>query len=87
MCLRDAAAAPPSNEVPAGPNVEENLGKVTPARTYEDLLRTPADEAIFEFYATSNLVLVPLSGSARSLPLKGLIEEAAAFARRPLCIR
>ncbi|HTF42785.1 MAG TPA: hypothetical protein VK641_02735, partial [Terriglobales bacterium] len=46
----ERGAAPVSNEIPAGPNVEENLGKVTPARTYEDLLKTPTDEAIFAFY-------------------------------------
>jgi dipeptidyl aminopeptidase/acylaminoacyl peptidase len=69
-------AAPASNDVPAGPNVEENLGKVTPARTYEDLLKTPTDEAIFAFYATSELALVSLDGASRVLPVKGLITEA-----------
>jgi dipeptidyl aminopeptidase/acylaminoacyl peptidase len=68
--------APASNEVPAGPNVEENLGKVTPARTYEDLLKTPADEAIFEYYATSEVAVVPLNGPVQILPMKGLIEAA-----------
>lgn len=69
-------AAPESSAVPAGPNVAENLGKVTPARTYEDLLKTPADEAIFAFYATSELAVVSLDGSSRTLPVKGLISEA-----------
>jgi len=69
-------AAPSSTDVPAGPNVEENLGKVTPARTYEDLLKTPADEAIFAFYATSDLAVVSLDGASRTLPVKGLITEA-----------
>jgi len=69
-------AAPASNQVPAGPNVEENLGKVTPARTYEDLLKTPTDEAIFAFYATSDLAVVSLDGTSRTLPVKGLIAEA-----------
>jgi dipeptidyl aminopeptidase/acylaminoacyl peptidase len=69
-------AAPTSSEVPSGPDVEENLGKVTPARTYEDLLKTPADEAIFAFYAASELALVSLDGAFRSLPAKGLITEA-----------
>jgi dipeptidyl aminopeptidase/acylaminoacyl peptidase len=69
-------AAPASSEVPEGPNVEENLGKVTPARTYEDLLKTPTDEAIFAFYATSDLVLVSLDGTSRTLPVKGLITQA-----------
>ena len=68
--------APASNSVPAGPNVEENLGKVTPARTYEDLLKTPADEAVFAYYATSDLAVVSLDGTSRTLPVKGLITAA-----------
>jgi dipeptidyl aminopeptidase/acylaminoacyl peptidase len=69
-------AAPSTSEVPAGPNVEENLGTVTPARTYEDLLKTPTDAAIFEFYATSELIIAPLDGPVRSLRTRGLIEDA-----------
>ncbi len=68
---------PQPSEVPTGPNVEENLGRVTPARTYEDLLKTPADEAIFEYYATSQLAVISLKGSAAMLPAKGLIARSA----------
>ena len=59
-------AAPKANDTPTGPNVEENLGKVTPARTYEDLLKTPSDEATFSFYATSQLSLVSLTGTRKA---------------------
>ena len=69
-------AAPSSSDVPSGPNVEENLGKVTPARTYEDLLKTPADESVFAFYATSDLIVASLNGTFRTLPAKGLISQA-----------
>ncbi len=65
--------APKPAEVPTGPNVDENLGKVTPARTYEDLLKTPSDENIFEYYATSQLAIVPLMGTVKPMPVKGLI--------------
>ena len=68
--------APKPSDIPAGPDVEENLGKVSPAPTYEDLLKTPGDEQIFEFYATSGLAMVPLAGPVRTLPVKGLISEA-----------
>jgi dipeptidyl aminopeptidase/acylaminoacyl peptidase len=72
-----ARGAPPVvSEVPPGPNVEENLGKVTPARTYEDLLKTPTDEAIFEYYASSDLAVVSLDGTSRSLSVSGLIRKA-----------
>lgn len=70
-------AAPTSSDVPSGPNVEENLGKVTPARTYEDLLKNPTDEAIFSFYATSELAVVSLDGAIRKLPVSGLIAETS----------
>ena len=72
----DRGPAPRASDVPTGPNVEENLGKVTPARTYEDLLKTPSDEVIFAFYATAQLAVVPLNGAARSLGVKGLVESA-----------
>jgi dipeptidyl aminopeptidase/acylaminoacyl peptidase len=69
-------AAPVVSEVPQGPNIEENLGKVTPARTYEDLLKTPSDEAVFEFYANSELAVLSLDGTSRSLAVSGLIEKS-----------
>ena len=69
-------AAPAPSGVPAGPNVQENLGEVTPARTYEDLLQTPADADLFEYYATSALAIVPLHGAVRRLPVRGLVRTA-----------
>jgi dipeptidyl aminopeptidase/acylaminoacyl peptidase len=68
--------APKAGSVPVGPDVEENLGKVSPAPTYEDLLKTADDEKIFEFYATSQLAMAPLSGTVRKLPVKGMIQNA-----------
>lgn len=50
--------APPAPAVPVGPNVQENFGKVSPAWTLQDLLKTPHDEALFDYYATSQLALV-----------------------------
>ena len=38
---------PKPSDVPTGPHVTENLGEVTPAPTYEDMLETPDDERIF----------------------------------------
>jgi dipeptidyl aminopeptidase/acylaminoacyl peptidase len=67
---------PKPNSIPAGPDVEENLGKVSPAPTYEDLLKTADDERIFEFYATSQLAIAPVSGPMRSLSIKGMIQDA-----------
>ncbi|ADW67430.1 S9 family peptidase [Granulicella tundricola] len=69
-------AAPRLSDVPAGPNVEENLGKATPAPTYEDMLKTAQDADQFEYYSTSQLAIVPLTGPVKLLPVKGLIDTA-----------
>ncbi len=68
--------APKVSEVPTGPDIEESLGKVSPAPTYEDMLKTTTDEAIFEYYASAELTVVSLSGAAKTLPAKGLINRA-----------
>jgi dipeptidyl aminopeptidase/acylaminoacyl peptidase len=72
----DRGAEPKRVMTPEGPDVSENLGKVSPGRTYEDLLQTPEDERFFEYYAQAQLALVPLTGSVKPLPVKGLIEDA-----------
>src|SRR5688572_10813588 len=56
-------AAPATPTVPPEPNTQESSGRPGPVRTYEDLLKSPHDEKLFEYYATSQLALVdPSSG-------------------------
>ncbi|HEY6803210.1 MAG TPA: prolyl oligopeptidase family serine peptidase [Pyrinomonadaceae bacterium] len=55
--------APVEPLVPRGPNTQESSGKPGPVRTYEDLLKTPHDEDLFEYYATSQLALVDISSA------------------------
>jgi dipeptidyl aminopeptidase/acylaminoacyl peptidase len=43
--------------VPEGPVVQENLGMIGQAATYQDLLKDPVDEALFEFFARSQVML------------------------------
>ncbi len=47
---------PPQPLAPKGPIVQQNLGKVSAARTYQDLIKSPYDETLFEFYATTQFV-------------------------------
>jgi hypothetical protein len=54
--LQPASAAPVRSLMPAGPAIQENLGKVAPSRTYQDLIKSPYDEKLFEFYTTTQLV-------------------------------
>lgn len=54
--LKPATAAPTKPPVPKGPTVQENYGKATPRPTYQDLIKNPYDEQLYEFYATTQLV-------------------------------
>ncbi|WP_293297813.1 prolyl oligopeptidase family serine peptidase [Pedobacter sp. UBA4863] len=53
---KPATAAPKRPLAPKGPTVQENLGKVAPSATIQDLIKSPYDEQLFEFFATSQLV-------------------------------
>ncbi len=55
---------PIENPVPTGPIVEENLGVITPAATYEYLLKNPYDEKLMDYYLASQLKSVALDGSS-----------------------
>ncbi|WP_082886294.1 alpha/beta hydrolase family protein [Flavisolibacter tropicus] len=41
---------------PSGPVAQENIGKAAASRTYQDLIKNTYDEALFEFYGTSQIV-------------------------------
>jgi dipeptidyl aminopeptidase/acylaminoacyl peptidase len=68
-------AAPTRSEVPTGPVVQENLGRVTPGATFEDLLKNPEDEQIFDYHATSQVQLIRLDGAAKPLGKPGVFED------------
>lgn len=53
---RGAPPEPPT--VPSGPVIQESTGKPAPVRTYQDLLKNKHDEALFDYYCTSQLVRV-----------------------------
>src|SRR5579884_1018802 len=69
--------APARVEVPTGPIIQENLGRVTPGATYEDLLKSPEDEAIFDYFASSQVELIPMEGVARPIARPGVITTAS----------
>ncbi|MBX2914650.1 MAG: S9 family peptidase [Cyclobacteriaceae bacterium] len=60
------------SRVPSGPIVEENLGKKAPSRTYQDLLKNPHDEAAFDYYAQSDLILKSINGTEKTLSTKAI---------------
>ncbi|RYG75279.1 S9 family peptidase [bacterium] len=55
-------AQPALPKAPSGPIIQENSGRVAPARTYQDLLADAYDEQLFEYYSTSQISRVPAQG-------------------------
>jgi dipeptidyl aminopeptidase/acylaminoacyl peptidase len=53
---RGLAPVPPT--APVGPEIQESYGTSAPARTFQDLLKSAHDEALFEYYTTSQFLLV-----------------------------
>lgn len=51
-----ATSAPKKSITPKGPTIQQNLGKTAPSATFQDLIKSPYDEQLFEFYATSQLI-------------------------------
>src|SRR6476469_6771303 len=49
---------PTAPKSPDGPIIQESDGKRGPVRTFEDLLQNSHDEALFDYYATTQLALV-----------------------------
>ncbi len=68
-------AAPVAGTTPAGPVVQESMGRMSAARTYEDLLRGAHDEALFDHYFTGQLVRIDIAGTARPIGQAGLITD------------
>src|SRR5262249_591329 len=55
--------------VPKGPHVQESSGNAGPVRTYEDMLQNPYDEALWDYYASSQLAIVDVSGQGKVMPV------------------
>ena len=68
-------AAPEEPPVPTGPVIQESTGEEAQARTYQDLLENPHDEALFEHYASSQPVRVGLDGTVVPIGPAGLIRD------------
>ncbi|KAL0371544.1 UNVERIFIED_CONTAM: putative glutamyl endopeptidase, chloroplastic [Sesamum angustifolium] len=54
--------------VPSGPKIQSNEQKdIIQTRTYQDLLKDEYDEDLFDYYGTSQLLLVTLDGSVKPI--------------------
>jgi dipeptidyl aminopeptidase/acylaminoacyl peptidase len=70
--------APAAPKAPAGPNIQENSGRPGAVRTYQDLLTSAHDEALFEHYMQTQLAFVnAATGQITSYGKPGLITDAS----------
>jgi dipeptidyl aminopeptidase/acylaminoacyl peptidase len=72
-------SSPPQPAVPNGPNIQENVSRAGPVRTYQDLLSSAHDEALFEYHMQTQLTLVdPASGRLTPVGKPGTVASASA---------
>ena len=72
----DRGPEPKAPIAPAGPNIQESYGNTSPTRTYQDLLQSSHDEDLFEYYGTSQLVILEPAKSPLSLGQPALYTSA-----------
>jgi hypothetical protein len=72
----DRGAGPPRDPTPRGPIAFETGGKKKPAPTWQDLLASPHDEALFEHHALAQAVRVGLDGQVVRVGAPALLSGA-----------
>ena len=55
------------NVVPNAPSVQETQGRQGFVQTFQDLLKSPNDERLFEYFTTSQLAIVSLDGKIEKI--------------------
>lgn len=69
----DKGSAPVKPTVPTSPLIQESIGQQAAVRTFQDLLRDTSDEALFEYYATAQLMMVGLDGTRKPVAKPGIV--------------
>lgn len=70
-------APPAESTIPTGPTIQESKGKTAAIRTYQDLLGNAHDEALFDYYFTSQLTRVGLDGKTAAIGQPGVISNVS----------
>ena len=76
---RSARGAPPTApDVPTGPNIQEHTSGPAPIRTYQDLLQNAHDEALFDYYFTTQISTIDIAtGSRTPIGQPGLFQHVS----------
>jgi dipeptidyl aminopeptidase/acylaminoacyl peptidase len=69
-------AVPRPALIPTGPQIQESMGQRTAARTHQDLLKSPHDEALLEYYGAAEVSRIWLDGRIATIAT-GLIRSFA----------
>ncbi|NEZ56269.1 S9 family peptidase [Leptolyngbyaceae cyanobacterium CCMR0081] len=66
---------PTEPKVPVGPVIESSQGRVAATRTYTNLLQSPHDEALLEYYFSSQIAHISLDGEITLLDDPSLLRN------------
>jgi dipeptidyl aminopeptidase/acylaminoacyl peptidase len=69
----DQGAPPQPATTPTGPTIQQSTGRAVPNPTYEDLLANPDDEKLFDYYYSSQVARVALTGQLTPLGAPAVI--------------
>jgi dipeptidyl aminopeptidase/acylaminoacyl peptidase len=64
------------NLTPTEPNIQETSGRGGAVQTFQDLLKSPNDEKLFEYYATSQLAIVDVNGKVKEIGQPAIFDNA-----------
>lgn len=69
---KDRGPRPAISRIPSGPVVQEASGSKAAVRTNQDMLTSPQDELLFDYFSRSEVVRINLDGSSRLLLPAGM---------------
>lgn len=75
LTISKASNKPQASRATIEPVIQTTSGKKAAVRTYSNLLKTPYDEAIFEFLTRSQLAEINLNGQINKLGKSALIKD------------
>lgn len=64
------------NLTPSSPSIQETSGRGGAVATVQDLLKSPNDEKLFEYYCTSQLAIVDLKGNIKNVGQPAIFDDA-----------
>jgi dipeptidyl aminopeptidase/acylaminoacyl peptidase len=76
VSTKRSAAPAYQNLTPNEPTIQETTGKSGAVQTFQDLLRSPIDEKLFDYYAASQLAIVNVNGEIREIGQPAIFETA-----------